>query len=210
MKKRLLISFVSSAMFLLIFPTARAIPTLSILPPTNTLNVGQAFTVDVMISGVLDLYAYDIVLSCNPSLIGFSSASQGTFLSQGGTTLWLPPTSGVPGQIGHATEILLGAPTGVSGDGLLFSLNLQALAPGTGNLDFLNISLYDSFLNAINFQSIYAQYNILSGGGGGGGGGGGDNGNIPEPSTLVLYTLGFALSGFLLWRRRLLKCRNVS
>lgn len=176
---------------------ALAFPVLSITPSLSNVTVGDVFTLDIRISGVSDLYAWQLDLDFGPTgLLNASPATEGGFLGAG-QTFGSDPVNNAAGTITNLFSVLSG-PFGVSGTGILASISFQAMAFGTANLGLMNVVLLDSNLDTIFFNSPgdtrAAFVNITPGGGTG----------VPEPSSLALLTL--ALACVLLNRRRAESC----
>ncbi len=124
---------------------ADSIPTLSIIPVSPTVGVGTTFAIDVNIAGVTDLYDFQFDLSFNPTVLQATSVLEGTFLSSGGTTFFIPGTiDNAAGTITSNADTLLTAISGVSGNGTLLLLDFTALTEGTSDLTISDVILQDS------------------------------------------------------------------
>jgi hypothetical protein len=128
--------------------------TISIQPASSTTNVGSAVNLNVNISNVSNLFAFQFDIGFNPSVLSASSVSEGPFLLSGGTTAFVPGTTdNLAGTISFTADSLVGAIPGVSGDGVLATLQLLPLAIGTSPMSLSNITLLDSNFNSIDFTS---------------------------------------------------------
>jgi len=149
-------------------------------PVTNP-NAGDTFTVEVTVTGITDLYAFQFDVSFDPALLSAVAVSEGAFLPGGGTTFFIPGTiDNVGGAISGNADALIGAIPGVSGDGVLAEFQFTALAPGTSALSFANRILLDSSLNDITanttFQNGSVTIDAVSG--------------VPEPEPVLLLCIG--------------------
>jgi hypothetical protein len=136
--------------------------TLSVSSPA-TVSQGSRFAVDVNISGAADLYAFQLDLTFDPSILAVTSVSEGLFLPGGGSTFFIQGTiDNLGGSITNNADSLLTAISGVNGDGTLIVFDFTALASGTSSLDLANILLLDSGLNFINYSSTNGSVTVAS------------------------------------------------
>lgn len=169
---------------------------LSVLPSTQNVTLGQAFSVDISISGVSDLYAFQFDLGFDPSIFSGDSITEGTFLSSDGSTFGLLGTiDNSKGDISGIADSLESIVPGVSGTGILASINFTALATGPGNISLSNVILLNSSLTDINIDN-FQNANIVV------------NENsvptspVPEPTTFILLATGLISLAFF-YRKRL-------
>jgi len=135
--------------------------TVSIEPSSLTVGVGSAFDLNVDISGVSDLFAFQFDVVFNPEVLSATSVIEGAFLPSGGTTAFVPGTiDNVGGEISVTADSLVGAVPGVSGDGVLATLHFAALATGTSDISLSNIILLDSNLGTIDSTSADGSVTI--------------------------------------------------
>lgn len=191
---------------------ASADPILSLTASTTDVSVGQTFALDVAIQGVTDLALYDItLLIANTDVVRFlgtesgvvdltadpfptGRAVEGSFLSSGGSGTFPFGIYSTLDTIEIVNTVL--GPTGVSGDGTLFTLFFSAIAAGTTSIGFGPITLFDSTIDpvtlsggaivpdALNGASVTTTANTT----------------VPEPGTLSLMAIGVCAT--LLRRRR--------
>jgi adhesin HecA-like repeat protein len=165
---------------------ARAAAILSIEPASQVIQFGQNASLDVVISDVVDLYAFQLDLAFNPIVLSVVGVGEGPFLPSGGTTTFIAGTiDNDAGTISALADSLIGLIPGVSGTGSLVELNFNALSLGTSVISLSNVLLLDSGLTPI-------AVNIANGA----------VGVVPEPSTLLVLASG--IGAFLLvgWPRR--------
>jgi hypothetical protein len=165
--------------------TAQAVPVLSLAVNPNPVAPGGNVQVNVLISGAVDLYAYQFSLLFNPAVLQASAPTEGAFLPTGGTTFYVPGTvNNTLGSVNLTIGSLLGALPGVNGDGVLASLSFNATAVGSSVLQFADVVLLDSDLLDIQAQTQAVTVSV-----------------IPEPGTWLMFGLGLAAVGGLVRRR---------
>ena len=163
---------------LLVIPASMA-GNVIVLVPASSPTIGSAFSIDVSVTGIADLYAFQFDLSFDPTLLSAVSVTEGDFLASGGTTVFIPGAiDNVGGTVNANADALIGAITGVTGGGILAEFDFTALAAGTSPLSFANVILLNSSLSDITANTAF------------------DNGSVtisapvssavPEPSTLSL------------------------
>jgi general secretion pathway protein D len=150
----------------------------SVVTP-GTVSQGATFSVDVNISGATDLYAFQLDLSFDPSVLSATGVSEGSFLPSGGSTFFLPGTiDNVGGTITSNADTLLGAIPGVSGSGTLIVFDFTALAPGTSIFTIGNEILLDSTGAVLSDTTTNGSVTVQG------------PGAVPEPSSLMLLGVG--------------------
>ena len=169
---------------------ASPLPMVSVHTATPTAAIGDPVIVDVDISGVTDLYGFQLDLQFDPSLLSFTggTSTEGAFLPGGGTTFFIGGTDNGSGAVTGTADTLIGAITGVSGGGILATFSFTAIAPGVSALTLANVFLLDSSLNAIEFTTQGASVTVQA------------TRSLPEPSSLLLLII--ALATVALVRRR--------
>ncbi|HTR38266.1 MAG TPA: cohesin domain-containing protein [Bryobacteraceae bacterium] len=170
--------------------------TVSIDPVSQTVGVGNTVDVNVDITDVSDLYAFQFDVGFDPTLLAATSESEGPFLSSAGTTIFLPGTiDNIGGAISGTADVLSGAISGASTSGtpgVLATLQFTSLAEGTSAISLSNIVLLDSSLNDISFTSIDGSATVVP------------VGAIPEPRLILVLFAGFlAIAAFQARRRRI-------
>ena len=166
---------------------ACAAPTFSLAPSATTVLQNQAFTVNVLVNDVTDLFGYQFDVSYDPSLFSVTSVSEVSFLSAGGSTFFSPGTiDDTAGSVSFVFDTILGGIDGVSGSGLLGTINFSALgtAAGSGSIGLNEVSALNSALDTIDLATVAPAVVAV----------------VPEPATWALLSLG--LVGMLGLRRR--------
>lgn len=148
MKGSTISRLILSAFIALIVPaSALADAALSVSSPSS-LPQGTTFTVDVNISGAVNLYDFQLDLIFNPNVLQATGITEGTFLSGGdprtNPTIFLAGTiDNVGGSITSNADSLEGDASGMSGNGTLIEFAFTALASGTSVLTIQNEILQD-------------------------------------------------------------------
>jgi hypothetical protein len=181
------------ALFCAVLISECSADTISVVGPSTNPNMGDTFAVDVDVTGITDLYAFQFDLSFDPTLLSAVSVTEGDFLPSGGTTFFIPGTiDNVGGTVSANADTLIGAIPGVTGDGMLAEFEFTALAVGTSTLSFANEILLDSSLNDITADTTFENGSVTV-----------DapiSSAVPEPSTLSMMLCAMAayfLMGFM-------------
>jgi hypothetical protein len=135
-------------------PTPGASPTpggtlVLVDPSSQTVPVGDNFSVDIRIGNVTNLGSYEWLLTFDPAVVGFVSVFNGSFLGTTGRTVscFGPIVGGDSVRFGCSTA---GAtPPGPTGSGVLSTVTFSALATGTSPLDLVWVQLSDPLANDI-------------------------------------------------------------
>jgi general secretion pathway protein D len=168
-----------------------ASPILSIMPVTQTVSAGNDLTLDVNISGVADLYAFQLDLSFSPTVLAAASTTEGSFLPSGGATFFIPGTiDNIGGTISATADTLIGPIPGVSGSGTLAELTFTAIAAGTTSIDLSNVTLLDSSFNPISINLDSGTVVVTT-----------NTGVTPEPTSFVLMLSGISVLAHKFLRR---------
>lgn len=163
---------------------------LSITPSSTSIEEGSSFSVDISISGVSDLFAFEFDLGFDPSILSAISITEGPFLLSGGPTLWLPGAiNNTSGLIEFTSNSLQGFDPGVSGSGVLAHIDFTALKTGSSNLNLFNTILLDSFLGDISVNNVQNANITVT------------EAQIPEPSTFILFVISLMSFIFVRYQR---------
>ena len=104
----------------------------------------STFSLDIAVTGVSDLYAFQFDLGFDPTILAVTSETKGSFLPSGGATVFIPGTiDNVGGAVSNTADTLLTAIAGVSGSGTLAVIDFQVLGPGTSAINLFNAQLLE-------------------------------------------------------------------
>lgn len=152
--------------------------TVTVQPASPSVFQGDNVGLNLVMSGISDLYAYQLDVGFNPSVLSASSVTEGPFLSGGGGTFFFPGTiDNTAGTISFVADSLFGVTSGVSGSGVLAAVHFIAIAPGTSSITLFNISALDSFGQGLTVGSVGGLVSVSA---------------IPEPGTIPLAGVGAA------------------
>ncbi len=164
---------------------------ISIDPPSPTVTVGETFSLNVQITGAIDLYAFEFDLGFDPGVLSANNTYEGAFLPSGGATLFINGTiDNLGGTISYTADSLQGAIPGVNGSGILATMSFTALATGSSGINLFNGVWLDSNLSDIQLDGILTSSVKVTQG----------QTQIPEPATFAM--LGFGLVGLEFSRNR--------
>jgi len=166
----------AAAFSVLAIGSAQAVPVISLTVSPSPAAIGNTVLVNVVISGAVDLYAYQFSLLFNPAVLQATTSTEGGFLPTAGTTFFVPGTvNNSLGAVNFTAGTLLGVLPGATGNGTLATLRFNATAIGTSTLGFRDVLLLDSENLGITPQ---LQSGVVS--------------VVPEASTWLMFGLGLA------------------
>ncbi len=166
-----------------------AAPLLDFSPSAQNVSVGDSFFVDINITGVTDLWAWEVgTFDFGP--IGLLNVvaplyTEGAFFTPGVGVSGTVNNAGA--QITSLANSFSGSDPGVTGSGTLVRIYFQAMTVGTANLGLADILLLDSFLDPI-VPDVPGIGSVTI-----------SDASIPEPSSLALLAAGLCAAG---WVRR--------
>ena len=162
---------------------ASAATTFAFNPSSTFVPYGQSFSVDVFVTGAVDLYAWQLdVFFTPPGIVNATSVTEGPFLGAG-TVFGSGTIDNASGSITNIFNTLTGL-SGVSGDGVLAHLSFTANSLGIAVFHYANVIALDSNLDNISdFAVVDGTVDVT-----------------PEPATFGLLGLSLAAGVFL--RRR--------
>ena len=179
---------------------------LTIDPSASNVSVGDTVTLNVDITGVSDLFAYQFDLTFDPTILSAVSVSNGLFLSMPSDGSFIPGTiDNVGGGVSATADFIFGPGPGVTGDGTLAIFQFTAIGSGTSAIStpLGSVILLDSGLNDIAFTTSDGSVSVAGG-----------SSNVPEPSSRLFMGVGLLIlpivrllsSGLLPFRPSRLHC----
>jgi general secretion pathway protein D len=113
-------------------------------PATVTLKPGDRTTIGLSVSNVNDLYSIPLLIHFNPNVMQVEEVRDGGFLSGG--TQQIAIVQRIDAQNGQVIVSATRQPNtpGVNGSGTLLGLVLRALAPGTSEIQILQVNAHNS------------------------------------------------------------------
>lgn len=169
---------------------ATASPIIRIQPSSSTVTTGSFFDVFVEISPVTDLFAYQFDITFDPAIVSAVSISEGPFLATGGSTFFIPGSiDNTAGTITFTANSLLGALSGVTGNGTLADVQFSALSEGTSVIALSNVQLLDSTLNDISVTTADGTVGV-------------SRVPVPEPGTFSILLAGLSVLGLVARSRK--------
>ncbi len=147
MNRRTVLTLVFSLLIITVFLTAyflskttEARTTIYVDPDRVSESIGHYFIVNISISNVMDLYAWEIKLGWNSTVLGLVNVTEGLFLKETGLTFF---SHKLNETFGHAVIdcTLLGNVAGVNGTGVLASTQFFVKSKGTCEIDLFDTKL---------------------------------------------------------------------
>lgn len=99
-----------------------------------TLKVGDNFSIDINVSDVFNVNAFEVRLEYNTTILDCTSATEGPFLPSGGTTFFAPAIQDALGRV-TASDLLIDPSLHVNGSGVLVTINFTVTGVGQTILD---------------------------------------------------------------------------
>ena len=123
-------------------------PIVSFDPATVDPAVGSTFTVNINLAGGQNISSVPLQIMYNPRVLHLLNVSNGTLLAQDGQAVSLVDRDDSLAGILQVTASRPPGVSGISGDGLLFTLTFQASAPGQSTLAINRATLNNPSMQA--------------------------------------------------------------
>lgn len=143
--------------------------TVSLVPSSQNVQLGQNVSVAVNIANVSDLYGCQISLSYDPTILSYQGVTEGSFLKSGSVaTLTIDPQVSA-GSIWFYGISRTGNVAGVNGSGNLATFNFATLKAGaspltliTNVMDYRGSQLINSSIAAIAYSKTDSSITVAS------------------------------------------------
>jgi hypothetical protein len=136
-------------------------------PSSQTVNnVGDTFTVNISITNVFNLYAYQFKLYYNSTVMNGTQVEEGSFLKNSGQTFFLINNFTDQYDSGrgivYVTCTLTGPLQGANGNGVLATITFKSLTTANSNpLHLAEVLLYDSNVSPIPYEVVDGTVTII-------------------------------------------------
>ena len=161
--------------------------TISLLPSSTTTPLGSTVSVNVNVSGLTDLYAFQFDIAFNPAVLSAVSVTEGGLFSSVGVFFTPGTIDNTTGMITFISDSLSGPGPGISTNGTLAQITFTSFAPGLSGINLANVILLDSSLNNIAATTSGTSITVTG---------------TPEPSSVILFATGLVMACLLKPRRR--------
>ena len=178
--------FISLVCLVLAFGVFTFAGTISIQPSATTLPLGSLLPLDVNVSGVSDLYAWQFDIAFNPAVLSANNVTEGGLFSSVGVFFSPGSIDNAAGTITFIGDSLSGPGPGISTNGTLAQISFTSIGSGNSGIDLANVILLDSGLNDVAATSSGAEVTVTA---------------TPEPGSILLLVTGIGVGCFLKRRR---------
>ena len=119
----------------------------------DSINAGETFTLDFIVTDVSDLAGWQLGITFNPAVLRAVSVNEGNFLKKGGGNTFFQSgeIDNTTGEIDGVTATFIGS-VGISGDGKLLSISFEAKTSGMGLLALNNVQFIASSAEVIAYD----------------------------------------------------------
>lgn len=159
-------------------------------PSISAAAVGDVIPVNIIATGLTDLYAFELDFSFNPTVLSVFSVTEGDLFGGSGVSFSSGEIDNGAGRVTFIGDSLAGPGPGLSVNGTLIHIVFSALSDGSSSIDLSNVIILDSSFNDI--TTGLGSGSVVVGG-------------VPEPSTGLLLVIGLTAifrSRTLRWKQK--------
>jgi hypothetical protein len=99
-----------------------------------SLDPGGNFTINIKVSQITDLYAWNLTLYWSPAVLEAKNVTEGPFLKSAGTTVFSPPEINQTGGYLNASCTLVDLVSGANGTGTISNITFEVKAKGQSRI----------------------------------------------------------------------------
>jgi hypothetical protein len=114
-------------------------------PAAKTANIGDVFTLDVLVTPAAAIAGAQFDLSYDPAKLAAQSVAEGSLLSQGGASTYFQggTINNTAGTVTGAAGVIITPGAEVTGAGVFATITFQAIGEGATNLTLSNVIVGD-------------------------------------------------------------------
>lgn len=114
---------------------------LEVDPRISVVAPGEAFSIDITVTNVTDLYAFQINMTFDPAVLNCTNVDEGPFLGTAGSTWWQDVTiNNYDGWVFFGDSLFPAPPDGATGSGDLAMVTFNVVAEGESSMSFVSSS----------------------------------------------------------------------
>lgn len=148
------------------------------IPSQASASVGSSVRIDLSVSDVTDMYAFQLDLNFTPNILGAQNVTEAGYFGSNGVSFSAGAVNNNTGRITFIADSLSGNSPGFTGTTLLASIVYTAQTSGTAQVVPANVLLLNSNLGDIATTAAGSSITVT--------------GTAPEPGSSVLILSGIA------------------
>lgn len=135
--------------------------TLTATSSQTSYPVGSSVRVDLTVSNVADLYAFQLDVFFDPAILSAQSVDEAGYFLSNGVSFSPGSIDNTAGSVRFIADALRGSSSAVAGSTTLATLTFAAVGSGTTNIVPANIILLDSQLSDISVSAADLPIHVL-------------------------------------------------
>lgn len=144
---------------------------ISVQPATSTISLGAPLSLDVTVSSISDLYAFQFDIEFDPAVLSAITVAEGGLFNSVGVFFSPGFIDNVGGTITFIGDSLSSVGPGINADGTLATILFNGIGSGSSTVDLANVTLLNSSLSDIAVTQSGASVDVTG---------------VPEPATWIL------------------------